>query len=280
MDQRDDRGTVLIRAPLSTTSVLDESAEVVATAGAPWFGLAVLTSLPLRYLQAIFLDQLFEVGGDATRYGNLLGGTANLIVGAMLIAIWGRAIYARACRLAQARGGAPGRAAWRVPAAALASYVLTASAAALAGYISLFTCLGLVVAVMFAGLAIGTMELNERVSLAQPFRLIFRYTRAVRIPLALVFVFFCGLFVAFANLAGAFELVTWAMGAAGGFDAPHWDLLFGNNRRYILVLFAGAFAAVEPFWIAAHVVFVRKAGAEESGDDLRAWFEELRRSEA
>jgi len=35
---------------------------------------------------------------------------------------------------------------------------------------------------------------------------------------------------------------------------------------------------VEPFWIAAHVVFVRKAGAQERGDDLRAWFEELRRT--
>ena len=35
---------------------------------------------------------------------------------------------------------------------------------------------------------------------------------------------------------------------------------------------------VEPFWIAAHVIFVRKSGAVESGDDLRSWFEELRRT--
>jgi hypothetical protein len=270
----------LIHAPLSTTSVLDESTEVVAMTGAPWFGLAVLTSLPLRYLQVIFLDQLIELGGNAPRYGNLLGATANLIVLSMLAAIWGRAIYARAARLAWARGGAPGRGAWRVPPAALASYVLTASAAALLGYASLFTCIGFFVAVIMGGLAAGTMELNERVSLTQPFRLIFRHTRSLRIPLALAFVFFCAIFVAAANLLGAFSIATWAAGAIGGFDAPHWHLLFGDNRRYLLVLFAGAVTAVEPFWIAAQVVFVRKAGAEESGDDLRAWFEELRRNEA
>jgi hypothetical protein len=44
------------------------------------------------------------------------------------------------------------------------------------------------------------------------------------------------------------------------------------------MLTAGALVAVEPFWIAAHVVFVRKAGAQERGDDLRAWFEELRKT--
>jgi hypothetical protein len=44
------------------------------------------------------------------------------------------------------------------------------------------------------------------------------------------------------------------------------------------MLIAGAILIVEPFWIAAQVVFVRKAGAEESGDDLRTWFDELQRA--
>jgi hypothetical protein len=150
----------------------------------------------------------------------------------------------------------------------------------LIGYATLFTCIGFIAAVIFAGLAIGTMELNDRVSLVRPFQLMFRYTRHMRIPFALSVVFFCGLFVALANLAGAFSVGTWVAGALGGFDAPHWQTLFGSNRRYILMLCAGAFAAVEPFWIAAQVVYVRKAGVEESGDDLRTWFEELRRNEA
>jgi hypothetical protein len=268
----------LIRAPLSTTSVLDEATEVVSITAAPWAGLLVATALPYRFLQALFLDQLLEVGDQAPKYGNLLGGTATMIVGATLIALWGRTVYARACRLAMGRGTRPGRETWRVPAAALVSYILTSSVAILFGYISVFTCIGVVIAVVFAGLAIGTAELNERVSLLEPFRLIVRHARTA-IAIALVFVFFCAIFVALVNLAAAFALGVWAVSAIGGLDAPRWQLLFTpGNRRYVLMLFAGALVAVEPFWIAAQVVFVRKAGAEERGDDLRAWFEELRRA--
>jgi hypothetical protein len=268
----------LIRAPLSTTAVLDEAVEVVSMTAAPWAGLLIATALPYRFLQALFLDQLIEVGSNAPKYGDLLGGTAMLIVGAVVIALWGRAVYARACRLALGRGVRPGRETWRVPAAAVASYLLTSSVAILFGYVSLFTCIGVLVAAVFAGLAIGTAELNERVSLVDPFRAIVRHARTMT-PLALVLVFFCALFVGLVNVAAAFGLGVWFVSAIGGFDAPKWQLLFSpGNRRYLLMLCAGAFVAVEPFWIAAQVVFVRKAGAEERGDDLRAWFEELRRA--
>ena len=245
---------------------------------APWAAVLVLTALPYRFLQAVFFDQLLEAGSNAAKYGNLLGGTANLIVISLLLALWGRAVYARACRLALGRRVTPGRETWRVPAAALASYVLTSAVILLLAYISVFTCLGVLLAAAFAGLAIGTMELNERASLGQPFRLMFRHAR-MAILTGLVIVFTCGLVVAMVNLAAAFGLVVWAASGIGGFDAPHWHLLFhGENRRFVLLVLAGAFVAVEPFWIAAHVVFVRKAGAEERGDDLRAWFEELRRA--
>jgi hypothetical protein len=267
----------LIRAPLSTTSVVDEAAEVVSKT-TPWIAVLIATSLPYRFLQALFLDQLIEVGADASHYGHLLGGTANMIVATVVLALWGRAVYARACRLAMARGDTPGREAWRVPPAALASYILTASTAMLLGFVSLFTIVGFIVAVILAGVAVGTIELNEKVSLTAPFAHIFRYTKTVRIPVALALVFFCAIFVALANLAAAFELGAWLASTIGDFGAPRWRLLFSAaNRRFILLLFAGAILIIEPFWIAAHVVFVRKAGAEESGDDLRAWFDELQR---
>jgi hypothetical protein len=140
------------------------------------------------------------------------------------------------------------------------------------------TIIGPIFSIILAGLAIGTMELNERVSLLEPFRLLGRYARVATL-LGMAFVFFCALFVALVNLAAAFGLGVWALSAVGGFDAPRWELLFDpSNRRYLLMLVAGAFVAVEPFWVAAHVVFVRKAGAQERGDDLRAWFDELRRT--
>jgi hypothetical protein len=268
----------LIRAPLSITSVLDEATDVVSLTAAPWAGVLVATALPYRFLQALFFDQLIEVSKQASQYGRLLGGTANLTVAAILIALWGRAVYARACRLALGRGATPGREVWRVPAAALFSYFLTSSVVLVAGTISAFTCIGLWLVSIVAGLAIGTMELNERVSVIEPFRLVRRYARAVTL-IGVSFVFFCAFFVALVNVAAAFGLVVWALTAVGGFDAPNWDVLFsGNNRRYLLMLCAGALVAIEPFWVAAHVVFVRKAGAQERGDDLRAWFEELRRT--
>jgi len=271
--------SVLIHAPLSTTSVLDEAADVVAVTAAPWAGLLLATSLPYRFLQALFLDQLIEVGASAARYGNLLGATANVTVAMMVLAFWGRTVYARACRLAMARGNAPGRETWRVPPAALASYILTASAATLIGYFSLFTFIGFMVAVMFAGVAIGTFELNDRVSLRRPFTLMARYSKRVGILFGFFFVFFCAIFVAALNLMAAFGIGTWLASAFGGFEAPNWNFLFSPvNRRFNLMLFAASIAVVEPFWIAAHVIYVRKAGAEESGDDLRAWFEEVRRT--
>lgn len=268
----------MIHTPLTTTSVLDESADAVAMT-APWAGLLMMTLLPYRFLQALFLDQLLEVGSGASHYGNLLGTTANITVATLLLAFWGRAVYARACRLALSRGVSPGREALRVPAPALASYVLTASAAMLIGYLSLFTLFGFIAAVVFAGIAIGTMEQNERVSITGPFVQIARYSKRTGIPIALSVIFFCATIVALINLAAAFELGQWLVSTIGHFDAPNWQLLFsGGNRRFLLILCAGALVIVEPFWIAAHVIFVRKAGAEESGDDLRTWFDELRRT--
>lgn len=246
---------------------------------APWAGLLIVTATPYRLLQALFLDQLFEVGGKASQYGHLLGATALMTVAAIVVAFWGRAVYARACRLAIGRGAAPGRESLRVPPVAFASYVLTASAAMVVGWLALFTVVGYIFAVIMAGLAIGTMELNERIGVRGPFRNIFRYTQRVGIPLALVFVFFCAFFVALVNLGVGMEAVAWLGSAVGGIDAPNWHMLFSlSNRRFILLLIAGALVVIEPFWIASHVVYVRKAGAQETGDDLRAWFEELKAS--
>ena len=64
-----------------------------------------------------------------------------------------------------------------------------------------------------------------------------------------------------------------------GADLSRWSVLFSqHDRRFVLATIAGAWIAIEPFWIAANVVLVRKAGAAETGEDLRVWFEELRQS--
>ncbi|HKO57249.1 MAG TPA: hypothetical protein VJ276_15340, partial [Thermoanaerobaculia bacterium] len=136
-----------------------------------------------------------------------------------------------------------------------------------------------IVAVMIGGMAIGTMELNEQPGLREPFRVLGRYGRVLRIQTALVLVFFVAFLVALTNLTAAFEIGFWLVSSIGGWDIPKWTvLLSGANRRYVLMLISGAMLAIQPFWIAANVMLIRKAGVQETGDDLRVWFEELQRT--
>lgn len=266
----------MIHAPLSTTSVLDESTDVMSLA-APWASVVILTSVPYRFLQMFFIDRLIEVGGDATHYGKLLGSTANMAIAAFVLALWGRAVFARACRLAAARGSRPGLEVFRIRPAALASYIFTGTLAELLFYASMVTCIGTFVVTILGGLAIGTMELNEEASVSGPLRLIARYGREVRVVTALVIVFACAFVVALINVVATFGLGLWLSDVFLGMDMSRFTVLFGNhNRRFVLTAIAGAWIAIEPFWIAANVMLVRKAGAAETGEDLRVWFEELR----
>lgn len=269
----------MIRAPLSTTSVLDESASAVRATGAPWLGLLVATSLPYRFLQAVFADRLIELGSKASQYGDALRTTADLTCLAFLLSLWGRAVYARACRLTSASGYAPRREAFRVPPAALAGYVLLASIAESVTYLLLITGVGVALGAILSGLAIGTMELNDKPGVLGPLRRLARYGGQTRIIVALALVFLCAFVVALLNVATLSAALLALASTMGGWDAPRWHVLLSfANRRYVLIVIAGALLVIEPFWIAANVLLVRKAGAAESGDDIRAWFEELQRS--
>ncbi len=269
----------MIRAPLTTTSVLDESASIVRATASPWVGLLLVTSLPYRFMQAVFADRLLELGSTASQYGDALRTTADLTCVAFLLSLWGRAVYARACRLTSAAGIAPGREALRVPPAALASYVLVASIAESVTYMLFITVVGIGVGAILSGLAIGTMELNDQPGVMAPLRRLARHGNQTRIVVALAFVFFCGFIIAMLNVATLFAGCLALASTVGGWDAPRWHVLLSfSNRRYILMVIAGALLVIEPFWIAANVLLVRKAGVAESGDDLRLWFEELKQS--
>jgi hypothetical protein len=269
----------VIRAPLSTTSVLDESASVVRATASPWVALLLATSLPYRFMQAVFADRILELGSNASQYGNVLRTTADLTCLAFLLSLWGRAVYARACRLTSASGTAPGREALRVPLAALASYVLVASIAESVTYLLFITIIGIGLGAILSGLAIGTMELNEAPGVFGPLRRLARYGKETRIIVALALVFFCGFVIALLNVATLFAGCLALASTIGGWDAPRWHILLSfSNRRFVLMIIAGALLVIEPFWIAANVLLVRKAGVAESGDDLRVWFEELQQS--
>jgi lysylphosphatidylglycerol synthetase-like protein (DUF2156 family) len=267
----------LIRAPLSTTAVLDEAADAVRLTAAPWGGLLIITALPYRFAQAIFADRLLELGGDAVHYGNYLGSLASLTMIAFVVSRFGRLVFARAVRLAGENGSTPGRETWHIPPASFFNYVYTSAVAELISIATLITCIAPLLCTMLSGLAIGTAELNDQPSLVAPIRRIRRYGRDLKIVAAMVLVFGCAFFVAALNILAAFAIGMWLASSIGGWDLHRWTILMSfENHRFVVMLIAGAVLALEPFWIAAHVTLVRKAGAAESGDDLRAWFEELR----
>jgi hypothetical protein len=269
----------LIRAPLSTTSVLDESAAVVRATASPWVALLLVTSLPYRFMQIVFVDRLMELGSTATQYGDVLRTTADVTCVAFLLSLWGRAVYARACRLASESSAAPGREALRVPPTAFAGYVFIASIAEAVTYLLFITGLGIAVGAILSGLAVGTMELNTEPGVRGPLRRISRYGGQSRIIVALTLIFFVALIVALLNVATLFSALLALASTIGGWDASRWHVLLSfANRRFVLMIIAGALLVIEPFWIAANVLLVRKAGAAETGDDLRVWFEELQRS--
>ena len=267
----------MIRAPLSTTAVLDEAADGVRLAAAPWAAVLILTSIPYRFAQALFVDRLIELGSDASHYGNYLQSIATMTMLAFVISRWGRLVFARAVRLASESGATPKREALHIPFAAFLNYLYVSAFAELANVMTLIVCITPALFTIFSGLAIGSAEMNDQPSLAAPFRRIARYGRELKIATALMCVFICAIGVAAINVAAAVAAGLWLAGSIGGWDAHRWALLISfGNRRFLLVVIAGAIVALEPFWIAAYVTLVRKAGAVETGDDLRAWFEELR----
>src|SRR4029077_11621216 len=86
--------------------------------------------------------------------------TADLTCLAFLLSLWGRAVYARACRLSSASGVAPGREALGGPLPPLAGYVFVASTAESVTYLLMVTGIGIALGAILSGLAIGTMETN------------------------------------------------------------------------------------------------------------------------
>jgi hypothetical protein len=270
----------LIRAPLSTTSVLDETTDAVARAAAPWAGVLIATSIPYRFLQVLFIERLAELGSSATHYAVALGELANWTTLAFVVSLLGRAVYARAIRLTEASGEAEeGRpevtgAPFRVPPLALVSYLYTAALTELTFILSLLTIVFIPLSLMLSGIAIGTMELNRVAGLRPPLRLIVRYLKSSRTLLAVTLILAIALLIAWINLYSIAELALWLTNAFAGAGTARWARLL-SSHHFKWLSFAGAVLTIEPFWVAANVVLVRKAGAEESGEELRLWFREL-----
>jgi hypothetical protein len=268
------------RDRLSILAVLDEAAALVTREVAGWAGLAVLAALPLRFLEAHFLHRVLELGRHAGDYGHYLVSISWLVTLALPLAFWGRAVLAHAVVLALSGEGQTGRQsvrqAWKLPPAALAAGFYAFLFAQLLLLAFALTLAGAAAAVVLSGLAAATVPLQRQVGPFAPLRTLFAHARPLRVHAGLLFLAAVAFVVAYVNLGALFSLGLWAAGGLPGVELARWRAVLSfSNPHYLLLLAAGATLAVEPFWIAALAVAVHRTRARQSGEDLRAWFEEI-----
>ncbi len=272
-----------------------------------WAAVLALASLPLRLLEVHFANRLLQLGAHAGGHLHHLLSISWLVTIALLPALGGRAVFARACALALQSGSRVSpRLALRLPPAGLAGYLYAAMV-----WTGLFQALGwmilpLPLLALGSGLAVATAPLtgdaNDGTGAsgagdgggtgsggappARPGPLaslahVLRGAPPAATCVGLAVTFGAALAVAALNLYALVRLCLWLAGGLSGLDLAAWSLALGaGNRHFLLLLAAGAVALVEPFWLAALVVGVRAARARESGEDLVARFAELRAEEA
>jgi len=266
---------------VSVSAALDEAAELVAREIPGWAGLLAITALPLRFLEVHFFNRLLQLGDNAPGYVNHLISLSFLIAVALLPALWGRAVFVKACALAlSGRGRGISFRSARPSFPAFVSYGYAAVVAELLFVALGWTVVALPAIALYAGLAAATSYLQERpgplASLAAPIRVL-----RVFFPfLGLTGIFAIALFIAWLNLFVLFRLGLWLAGGASGLDLSWWSATMNlDNQHFLLLLLAGAMTVVEPFWLAALVAAVRKVRARETGEDLVSWFSDIRAEE-
>ncbi len=268
------------RRSFGLAEVLDDAAETVAAVAAPFLGVLWLTSLPLRLAQCHFAARLLELGGEAARHGTYLTELALLQTVLLVPWAWGRAVFVRACRLGL-RGQRPGRAALRVGAAPFAGFLYATALVQTLFWATAWTFVTLPALVLMGALAAATHPMIERPGLLEPLRQIFRHGTHAVLLTGLLAVMAWAFLVAAVNLHVLFQAGVWLVGALPGVDPGRWrTLLHPRNPRYVLALVAGSVLALEPYLLAAATVYVHKVRSRSSGEDLRLWFERLRRAVA
>jgi hypothetical protein len=266
---------------IGVSATLDEATELVVKNAAPWLGLLWLTSAGLRLLQAAFAARILELGAAAPQYGDALRLHALLISAALLLCLWGRAVFVRACWLGLRSETAADPVALRVPPGAFVAYAYLALLFETLFYASALTLVAAPLCVLAAGLAAAQLPFVERPGLVEPLRALARSFTQFRALLALQAVLALAFVVAAVNLYFLFQAGLWLAGGVPGLELGAWaQLLSLGNTRFVLVLLAGSSLAVEPFWLAALTVFVHRLRSRESGEDLRLWFLRLRREQA
>ncbi len=277
-----------MRERLGLGELLDRAASLVGRELPERAALCVLTSLPWRLLQVWLIHRLAELGETATQHGRYLIGLSFWVVAALPLAFWGRAQLARGCSIAlSGDDGSLGRSRFGLPRRSYFAGLYVALVAA-----ALYPAIGWLIVplpflALFSGLAAATAPTQERPGFFAPLATVVRGFGSPALLAGLTFVAFVGVMIAAFQLFVLFQLglaaVQTMFGAAGdaGELGSWWErALSAENRLFVLLLFAGAILAVEPFWIAGLSIVFHRGRARASGDDLAGWIAELEEIEA
>ena len=267
----------MARVDLSLGEILDDAAELVASLAAPWAGLLWLSALPLRLAQAHFAARLIELGGEAHAYGDHLRWLALVTGGAFLLSLWGRAVFAGACRRRLQGLAELGASALLPGAAGLVSYAYAALAIEAVFYATCLSAVATPALALVAGLAAVTLPFEARPGLFRPFSVVSASAGRALPLVALLAAFGAAFGLVAVNLLVLAQAGLWLARGVAGLDLARWSgLLAPGYPRFLCVLVACSWLLLEPWWLAALAVYVHKLRSRSTGEDLRVWFERLR----
>lgn len=272
----------MARDLLSPIGILDETHHAVKRAAAPWLGVLWLGLLPYRFLQVHFLREVLHLGKNAAEYGEYLQGLAWALFGALLPAVYARAVYVRATQLGLQSGGAVGAEALRVPPAALLNSLYVALLTEVALCLTAWMFVTIPVLVVIAGLGYAAAGRTDRPGLLRPLGEIARLLGGLRSLSGIAAAFGLALGAVLINVYMAFRLGLGAFDALGAEGLSRWEHLLRPVHPWfplipgepltLLICVAGTLLVVEPFWLSALSVFAHRSTQRQSGEDLRLRF--------
>ncbi len=284
---------------LNPVEILNASVQLTLRVASPWMGVLWITALPLRLLQLYFVTRIAALD-EPQYYMYYLWRVTAVVFAAFLVSLYGRAVYARACHHAQNALHGSQLDPLKVPLSDLIPYMYAALINELFFYATLFTMLMPPLFIIYGGLAAATSTGTGGPKLLDAVLSPFKALRVWKALLINSLVFPLCVFLAFINLYILIILLLWAFGSLLGSDLPRWEYIIqhmpnlphpqkGDSLMDILRKFVpdlpltfwligvGAWMIVEPFWLAANVALIQKARTRKSGEDLRIWFQDLKK---
>ena len=275
----------MARDLFSPVGILDETHGAVTRTAGPWLGVLWLCTIPYRLAQVYFIHEVINLGGAAPQYSRHLEALALVVFALLLLAVYGRAVYVRACLLALQSGAGAGREALRVPVAQLVNSIYGALVCEVLFAMTAWMFVSVPVLAVPTGLVYVAALRTERPGLVRPLVEIGRLMAGFRAMLGLTATFAVAVPIAFINFYMALLLGLWAASSLGGDSLARWthllrpihpmfELLPGEPLT-ALICTAGALLIIEPFWLAALTVYVHRTRLRQSGEDLRLRFRVL-----